>query len=108
MKKKSEKRKDERYKCLVPVESKKGTGFDSSQTVDISKNGIGFISPKSVSPNEKIAVEIVLSPETEPVLVMGLVKWVQRLSDSDQYRIGMTFADVLRGSKSRLNKYLAK
>jgi hypothetical protein len=37
---------------------------------------------------------------------MGVVKWVRKLSDSDQYRIGMTFAQVLSGSQTRLNQYL--
>jgi hypothetical protein len=38
--------------------------------------------------------------------VLGIVKWVRKLTDSEQYRIGMTFSEILSGSQTRLNKYL--
>ena len=99
------KRKNKRYNCYVPVDGKEGS-FDHTQTVDISKNGIGFISDHQLPLNERIAVEIDLAPNTEPVVVLGTVKWVRKLSDSDQYRIGMTFSEVLSGSKTEFSKYL--
>ena len=104
---KSEKRKDERFTCFVPVESKKGATFDKTQTVDISKNGIGFISPKPISLDEKIAIEIVLTPESDPVLVQGKVQWVRQLSGSENYRVGLSFADSSTGFRSRLGKYFS-
>ena len=106
MKSLKEKRKYSRYQCLVPVEGKEGSPFDSTQTIDISRDGIGFVSHRAIPINEKIVVEIALTPTSEPILVLGVIKWVRKLSDADQYRVGMTFLEVLSGSQSRLNKYL--
>ncbi len=69
---------------------------------------MGFISPKSISVEQKIPVELILTPGSDPVLVLGQVKWVRRLSGSHQYRVGMTFADLVRGSSSHLGKYFPK
>ena len=51
-----------RKECHVPVESKEGTAFDSSQTIDISTGGVGFVSRKKVPINTKMAIEIDLTP----------------------------------------------
>lgn len=99
------KRKEQRQGCFVPVEGKEGSAFDQTQTVDISRNGIGFVSSHPHEINEKVAIEIQLKPNTEPVLVLGVVKWVRKISDTDQYRIGLNFEEVLSGSPTRLNKH---
>ena len=99
------KRTESRHGCFVPVEGKQGSTFDATQTVDISRNGIGFVSSYPHEINEKVAIEIQLKPDTEPILVLGVVKWVRKLSDSDQYRIGMNFKEVLSGSRTRLEKH---
>lgn len=96
-------RKSERYHCYVPIEGKAGSIFESSQTVDISKGGIGFFSNKEIPLNKKIAIEIALAPEGESVIVIGQVQWVRQLSNI--YRIGMRFANVISGSRSRLDQY---
>ena len=100
-------RSEARYNCFVPVEGKNGSEFDRTQTVDISRHGIGFLSPQTVGINQKIALEIVLRPNTEPVMVIGVVKWVRKLADSEQYRVGMVFSDVISGSPTRLDKYFS-
>ena len=105
MKALSEKRKNKRYQCHVPVDSMQGSSFDASQTIDISRDGIGFISPHTIPLNEKIAVEIALTPDSDPVLVLGIVKWVRKITDAEQYRIGMSFLEVLSGSPRRLGSY---
>jgi hypothetical protein len=99
------KRSEDRLDCFVPVEGKAGSAFDQTQTVDISRNGIGFVSPHLHQINEKVAIEIQLQPNAEPVLVLGVVKWVRKLSDSKNYRIGLNFAEVLSGSPTRLDRY---
>ncbi|HLD70214.1 MAG TPA: PilZ domain-containing protein [Candidatus Omnitrophota bacterium] len=99
------KRKNERRQCFVPVEGKKGSSFEDTQTVDISKGGIGFVSSHSLSFKQKIPIELAFSPDSDPVLVMGEVKWIHPLSGSKKYRVGMTFTRILSGSKSRLDKY---
>ena len=94
-----------RNNCFVPVESKSDSSFGQTQTVDISCHGIGFISPHPHNINEKIAIEIQLKHNTDPVLVIGIVKWVHRLFDSEQYRIGMNYDEIISGSQRRLNRY---
>ena len=99
-------RSEPRYNCLVPVEGKQGSAFDQTKTLDISRNGIGLISSHPVGINQKIALEIVLKPDTKPVMVIGVVKWVRKLGVSGQYRVGMVFSEIISDSPTRLNKYL--
>jgi c-di-GMP-binding flagellar brake protein YcgR len=100
-------RSEARHNCFVPVEGKSGSEFDRTKTVDISRHGIGFLSASNVGINQKIALEIVLKPNTEPVMVIGVVKWVRKLADSDQYRVGMIFSEIISGSPNRLDKYFS-
>ena len=93
-------RSEARHNCFVPVEGKEGSEFDQTKTLDISRHGIGFLSAHPVGINQKIALEIVLKPNTEPVMVIGVVKWVRKLEDSDQYRVGLVFSEVISGTKS--------
>ena len=101
----SNKRSESRQGCFVPVEGKEGSAFEDTQTVDISPHGIGFVSPHPHEINEKVAIEIQLKPNTEPVLVLGVVKWVRKLSDSESWRIGLNFQEILSGSQTRLDKH---
>jgi len=101
------KRKNERINCAVPVDGKEGSLFSGLKTLDFSKGGLGFISEHEIPLNKEIVIEIDLSNNTEPVLAIGKVKWVEPISDSKNFRIGMSFEDVIGGSKSRLNKYFS-
>lgn len=101
-------RTETRYNCFVPIEGKEGSEFDLTKTLDISRHGIGLMSSQPVEINQKIALEIVLKPNTEPVMVVGTVKWVRKLGVSEhyRYRVGLVFSEVLSGSSTRLDKYL--
>ena len=99
------KRKSIRYDCMVPVEGKRGTAFDRSQTVDISRAGAGLLVRDYVAVNTKMALEIELKSDAEPVLAMGQVKWVRQLPGLDAYRLGISFTEVETDSKSRLKQY---
>jgi Tfp pilus assembly protein PilZ len=101
----SEHRKNKRHLCLVPVEGKSGSVFDNTQTVDLSKGGMGFVSPRKIPVNKEIPIELDMTIDGEPVFVIGKVCWVTRMADSKNYRIGVFFKDVMQGSKSRLNQY---
>ena len=100
------KRKTHRFDCLVPVDGKDGSLFSHSRTVDISREGIGFLSDHAIPLKEKIAIELSVSPESEPVLGVGEVQWVRKISDSDKYRIGLRFADIIDGSPEQLERSL--
>ena len=105
MKNRSDKRKDDRRQCVVPVESKKGSVFENTQTVDISKSGMGFVSSHALAFKQKIPIELALSPKGDPVLVVGEVQWIRPLPGKKKYRTGMIFTDILNGSKLRLEQY---
>lgn len=103
----TEHRKNERRFCGVPVEGKAGSVFDLTKTVDFSKGGFGFVSRHRIPVNRVIPIEIELTAEGKPIFVIGQVRWAHRILHSGNYRIGMSFTNVLEGSKSRLNRYFA-
>jgi hypothetical protein len=107
MENQSDKRKNRRFDCFVPVDGKEGAAFSHTKTFDLSRDGIGFISDHAIALNERVAIELALKPDSEPVLVIGEVKWVRKLSDSEQYRIGLTFADVIDGSREDIDQTLS-
>ena len=100
-----EQRKNRRFNCLVPVEGQKDKWFDGSQTYDLSKGGMGFISQSEIPVHEQIPIEMELIEGGDPVFVIGKVRWIEQIPGSTQYRLGLTFEVVLRGSKTRLTKY---
>jgi len=87
---------------------RRGSLFDNTQTLDISKGGVGLLSPQFIPLDTNMIMEIALSPKTEPVLCVGKVCWVQKSSHSDNYRVGMNFTDVAEDSEGRLEQYLEK
>ena len=99
------KRKNERFSCLVPVIGKEGSTFDHTKTVDFSKGGIGFISQNEVPIDKEIAIELDLDEKEEPVFVIGKVKWVHPVLNSHMFRIGVYFENILKGSRTHLSKY---
>src|SRR5580704_11938692 len=98
-------RSEVRHNCFVPVEGKEGSEFDQTKTLDISRHGIGLISSQQIGINQKIALEIVLKPNTEPVMVIGVVKWVRKIGASAKYRVGLVFSEIISGSSTRMDKY---
>ncbi|MFA5059272.1 MAG: PilZ domain-containing protein [Candidatus Omnitrophota bacterium] len=103
----AEKRKSARYDCQVPVVSQKAARFSDTQTTDISKGGVGFISKNRIPIDTKMLVELNLTPEGEPVVAVGEVRWVTKILESDLYRVGMTFTEILDGSRASLSKHFA-
>ena len=100
-------RKTARFGCTVPVDGKQGSLFEKLQTVDFSKGGLGFISQRKIPLNKEVAIELDFG-ESEPVIVMAKVKWVRPIRESDYYRVGMHFENLVAGTKSRLKRYFIK
>lgn len=94
--------------CTVPVDGKKGSVFDHTKVVDLSKGGVGFVSEHRIPVNKEVPIEIETTAEGDPIFVIGRVQWVRRILDSKKYRVGVSFKDVLQGSKSRFNEYFKK
>ncbi len=101
-------RKSNRQSCEVPVEGQQGGLFDKVQTIDISPGGLGFVSDKEIPVNQKIVVELLLPDQEESALATVKVKWSRPIANSDKFRVGLSFDDVFRGSKSRLKEYFSK
>lgn len=99
------KRKSKRLSCIVPLEGKEGSIFDATNVIDISKGGLGFVSSRRIPVNKKIPIQLDLTEDDMPVIVIGRVKWARAINGSSQFRIGVTFEEVLPGSKTRLQKY---
>jgi len=104
-KKSKDKRQMKRYECVVPIEGKSGSAFDNSQSVDVCKNGVGFVVNTYVPVNTKMAIELDLTPDGDDVLVVAQVKWIRPMPDSGSFRIGLCFKEIKSGSKSRIEKY---
>ena len=101
----SEYRKNERKVCVVPVDGKKGSVFDHTQVIDFSRGGLGFVSQHRIPVNKEVPIEIEVSAEGKPVFVIGKVEWVRRIMKTKSYRVGVSFKDILQGSRSRLSGY---
>ena len=101
----SEYRKNERKVCVVPVDGKKGSVFDHTQVIDFSRGGLGFVSQHRIPVNKEVPIEIEVSAEGKPVFVIGKVEWVRRIMNTKSYRVGVSFKDILQGSRSRLSGY---
>lgn len=86
------------------MESKIGGGLDLTQTIDISKKGLGFVSAKKMPINKKIPIEIDLS-EDSSILVIGKVKWSKAIKGTELFRIGLNFETVEKGCQTRLNQF---
>lgn len=99
------KRKDERMECLVPVEDKKGGAFEEAAALDLSQGGLGFISSKEIPLHKEVTIALDLGMEKDPVFVVGKVKWVKPVLDSENFRVGMSFKNFLKGSKQELGRW---
>ena len=107
MNRKINKRESERQCCLVPVEGRRGSTFSDLQAVDINSGGIGLTSGKAIPLSQKIAVQIEIKPEEEPIVVLGQVVWVRKLLNSQRYRVGLKFKKtVFKTEQARLDRHL--
>jgi len=78
-------------------------------TFDVGKGGVGLVSKNKVPVHKHIAVEVELFPNSDPVIVMGEVRWVHRDYETGTYRLGVKFIKVLSsGSRSRLSSFFGE
>lgn len=101
-----DKRKIPRHVCAVPVDGKQGGPFERSKTVDFSEGGLGFISRHKVAVNKEIAIQLDLSEEGHSALVVGKVQWVNPVAGTNNFRIGVSFRDMLQGARTNVKHYL--
>ena len=101
-----EKRQSKRFDCLVPVYGQKGGMFDQTRTTDVSKGGVGLISAYDIPIKKEIAVELDLGMP-EPVLAIGRIKWSVKMHESEYYRLGIAFIDLISNSDEELEQYFS-
>ena len=100
------KRKNPLHTCTVPVDGQQGGPFESSKTIDFSQGGLGLISNHRISLNKEIAIQLDLSEEGQSALVVGKIQWVNPIAQTDNFRIGVVFKDMLQGSRTNVKDYL--
>ena len=100
------KRKNPRHICTVPVDGQQGGPFESSKTIDFSQGGLGLISNHRISLNKEIAIQLDLSEEGQSALVVGKIQWVNPIAQTNNFRIGVVFKDMLQGSRTNVKDYL--
>ncbi len=100
------KRKSERFDCLVPVDGQQTSVFSQLKTIDFSSTGLGFISKNEIPVDQEIAIELDLKEYDDPAFVVGIVKWVCKTENGD-YRIGLHFKDLIDDSKTRIDRYFS-
>lgn len=61
----------------------------SGQTLDISANGVGFITKEDLSTNSQLDIWIYVPDHHDPVYVKGEVVWQQQINDSEDKRVGV-------------------
>lgn len=100
------KRKILRHTCTVPVDGKQGGPFESSKTVDFSEGGLGLIANRRIPVNKEIAIQLDLSAEGHSALVVGKVQWVTPIAETNYFRIGVAFKEMLQDSRANVKGYL--
>ena len=100
------KRKNSRHACTVLVDGKQGGPFESSKTVDFSQGGLGLISSRRLSVNKEIAIQLDLSEQGHSALVVGKVQRVSPIAETNHFRIGVVFQEMIQGSRTNVKDYL--
>jgi len=70
---------------LNPVDGSEGIG----QTVDISANGVGFVTEQDISSKTPLEMWLNIPDRHEPLYTRGRVMWTDAVSGIGQNRIGV-------------------
>jgi len=91
----SERRMFARLRIKLPLKfSEEGKEEkEEAQTVDISANGIGFISKKRLLPETNLEIQLRWE-ESEPLHLKGRVIWSKELENNQGYRTGVNLEEV--------------
>ncbi len=65
-----------------------------------------MISNRRLSVNKEIAIQLDLSEDGHSALVVGKVQWVSPIGETNSFRVGVAFKDILQGARSNLRSYL--
>ena len=106
MRKRNNRRRDRRIRCLVPVDGTRRSIFGNTKTFNISRGGIGLISLRPIPLKKEIAIELATNASGDPILVQGQVRWVSSDPVARRYFVGLKFKKALfRGDRQRLRRF---
>lgn len=74
-------------KFLNPTNGREG----KAETVDISANGVGFVTKEILSAQTPLEMWLVIPDNLEPLYTKGEVVWSKVLAGTDQQRVGAYF-----------------
>ncbi|MBM3255600.1 MAG: PilZ domain-containing protein [Candidatus Omnitrophica bacterium] len=82
-----------RLKFLDLSKGKEG----EADTVDISGNGVGFVTKEDLSVNTPLDIWLMIPDQHEPYYVKGEVIWSKQLNGNGQQRVGVHIKEDLMG-----------
>ena len=75
-------------------------------TKDVSEGGLCCLSPVALPVSSEITLELILSTGQEPLIIQGKTAWFRTIPESDQFDIGISFAEVPQAQQRHLSTYL--
>jgi c-di-GMP-binding flagellar brake protein YcgR len=105
-----ERRRSPRYRAYLPVRIRPQGSARVTETLtrDLSEGGLRCLSPIVSPVASDVEVELTLGTGAEAVSLKGRTTWFQAISDSDQFDLGIAFADVAPPDQRRLSTYLER
>lgn len=74
---------------------------------DISEGGVQVWSFYFYPVQSRQMLEILLSPDTEPVRSVGTVVWIRQLPYQDRYKLGIEFSEMNEDGRLNLRELIA-
>jgi PilZ domain len=113
----TDRRRDQRVQARLQIELQMEPGGQShaSDTINISSNGVYFISPRFIAPLTKLGLRLLLPDEEKggevPVDCTGIVVRVlpgRATAGVDRYEVACYFTDTSPEFQERLGHYVQK
>lgn len=105
----SERRAKSRIRAYRPVRLVQpgNSRIIETLTKDVSEGGLCCLSPVALPISSDIAVELSLSTGQEPLNIRGKTTWFRTIPESEQFDLGISFAEVSQADQRRLSAYLS-
>jgi len=80
----------------------------SSQTVDISKGGIAFYSPRPFKTDARVELALRIPDQDKPLMLKSQTAWIKEISNEDirRYKIGLEFIGLKGREKKMISGFL--
>ncbi len=80
-----------RIKIKIPLKFLNNTNdtVGEAETVDVSANGVGFITKETLTPDTPLDVWLYVPDNHDPIHIVGKVTWAKDLDDNIHKRVGV-------------------